>query len=248
MTSPRAVPGIGRDLSVPEALACALRILAHEGWQENLSGHITWADDTGEALWVNPWGMWWSEVRARDIMRVSLDGSVLSGKWDVTPVVFIHTELHRARPDARIVVHNHPVRRDRALVSRRRAGDLAPERVPLRRRARVRRRVRRHRSSRPRPAKLARRAGRQGDRRAAREPRRDHHRRDRSAPRATARSPSSACAASRSTRCKPDASCGRCRGRPRRAEGAAEPGHARRVLGRRGAPTPRPRARRSRLS
>jgi ribulose-5-phosphate 4-epimerase/fuculose-1-phosphate aldolase len=107
MTSPRAVPGIGRELSPPQALACALRILAHEGWQENLSGHITWADDEG-ALWVNPWGLWWSEVRARDIMRVSYDGSILSGEWDVTPVVFIHTELHRARPDARIVVHNHP--------------------------------------------------------------------------------------------------------------------------------------------
>jgi ribulose-5-phosphate 4-epimerase/fuculose-1-phosphate aldolase len=107
MTSTRPVPGIGRDLTPAQELACALRILAHEGWQENLSGHITWADDDGGLL-VNPWGMWWSEVRARDIMRVSYDGEILSGKWDVTPVVFIHTELHRARPDARIVVHNHP--------------------------------------------------------------------------------------------------------------------------------------------
>jgi ribulose-5-phosphate 4-epimerase/fuculose-1-phosphate aldolase len=107
MTWPRSVPGIGRDLTPPEALACALRILAHEGWRENLSGHITWADG-GDALWVNPWGLWWSEVRARDVVRVSLDGSVLSGLWDVTPAVFLHTELHRARPDARIVVHNHP--------------------------------------------------------------------------------------------------------------------------------------------
>lgn len=108
MADARKVPGIGRDLTTPQALACALRILAHEGWQENLSGHITWADDTDETLWVNPWGLWWSEVKASDIMRVSLDGEVLSGPWDVTPVVFIHTELHRARPDARIVVHNHP--------------------------------------------------------------------------------------------------------------------------------------------
>jgi len=107
MASRRAVPGIGHDLMPEQSLACALRILAHEGWQENLSGHITWADDDGD-LWVNPWGLWWSEVRASDIMRVSLEGSILSGKWDVTPVVFIHTELHRARPDARIVVHNHP--------------------------------------------------------------------------------------------------------------------------------------------
>jgi ribulose-5-phosphate 4-epimerase/fuculose-1-phosphate aldolase len=107
MTPERAVPGIGRDLTTEQSLACALRILAHEGWQENLSGHITWADDDG-GMWVNPWGLWWSEVRASDIMRVSLDGSILSGKWDVTAVVFIHTELHRVRPDARIVVHNHP--------------------------------------------------------------------------------------------------------------------------------------------
>ena len=107
MASSRPVPGIGRELTVAQELACALRILAHEGWQENLSGHITW-DDDGRGLWVNPWGMWWSEVRASDIMRVSFDGEIVSGKWDVTGVVFIHTELHRARPDARIIVHNHP--------------------------------------------------------------------------------------------------------------------------------------------
>ncbi len=100
-----------------------LRILAHEGWQENLSGHITWVADAGEvgavtspsvavdqpgAMWVNPWGLWWDEVKASDIVLVSPDGQILHGKWDVTPAVFIHTELHRARPDAAIVVHNHP--------------------------------------------------------------------------------------------------------------------------------------------
>ncbi len=126
-TWPRAMPGIGRELTVQQELACMLRILAHEGWQENLSGHITWvaspsgdeaapaagaqpsivADHPG-AMWVNPWGMWWEEVTASDIVLVSPEGQNLSGKWDVTPAVFIHTELHRARPDAAIVVHNHP--------------------------------------------------------------------------------------------------------------------------------------------
>jgi ribulose-5-phosphate 4-epimerase/fuculose-1-phosphate aldolase len=107
---PRAVPGIGRELTVPQQLACLLRILA-PSWQENLSGHITWiADDPDHpgAMWVNPWGMWWEEVTASDIVLVSPDGEFLVGKWDVTPAVYLHTELHRARPDARIVVHNHP--------------------------------------------------------------------------------------------------------------------------------------------
>jgi ribulose-5-phosphate 4-epimerase/fuculose-1-phosphate aldolase len=59
-------------------------------------------------MWVNPWGLWWDEVKASDVCAVGFDGSVLEGKWDVTPAIHIHTELHKRRHDARIVVHNHP--------------------------------------------------------------------------------------------------------------------------------------------
>jgi len=104
---PRPGPGVGRELTVPQQLACALRILAQEGWRENLSGHITWATPDG-GMWCNPWGIWWDEVRASDILRLDADGEIVEGKWDVTPVVFLHTELHRARADAAIIVHNHP--------------------------------------------------------------------------------------------------------------------------------------------
>jgi ribulose-5-phosphate 4-epimerase/fuculose-1-phosphate aldolase len=104
---PRPGPGIGRELTVPQQLACALRILAHEGWRENLSGHITWATPDG-GMWCNPWGIWWDEVRASDILRLDADGEIVEGRWDVTPAVFLHTELHRERADAAIVVHNHP--------------------------------------------------------------------------------------------------------------------------------------------
>ena len=106
MREPRPGPGIGRELSIRQQLACALRILAPE-WQENLSGHLTWAMPDG-SMWVNPWGIWWEEVRATDILRVDAEGNVIEGKWDVTPVVAMHTELHRARPDATLIVHNHP--------------------------------------------------------------------------------------------------------------------------------------------
>ena len=59
-------------------------------------------------MWCNPWGMWWEEVRASDILRLDADGEIVEGDWDVTPAVFLHTELHRARADATVVVHNHP--------------------------------------------------------------------------------------------------------------------------------------------
>jgi ribulose-5-phosphate 4-epimerase/fuculose-1-phosphate aldolase len=105
--SPSVTPGIGRELTVEQQLACAFRILARSGFSENIAGHITQAAAAG-SMWVNPWGLWWEVVRASDLCRVDADGRVLEGKWDVTPAIHIHTELHRRRPDARVVVHNHP--------------------------------------------------------------------------------------------------------------------------------------------
>jgi len=106
--SPSITPPIGVDLDGRQALACAFRILAAHDFVENIAGHITWAPEGHESMWVNPWGLWWDEITASDICRVDADGRVLEGRWDVTPAFHIHTELHRRRPDARVVVHNHP--------------------------------------------------------------------------------------------------------------------------------------------
>jgi ribulose-5-phosphate 4-epimerase/fuculose-1-phosphate aldolase len=43
------------------------------------------------------------------VLTITLDGRVVDGAWDVTPAFHIHTELHKRRPDARVVVHNHPI-------------------------------------------------------------------------------------------------------------------------------------------
>jgi ribulose-5-phosphate 4-epimerase/fuculose-1-phosphate aldolase len=104
---PRVMPPIGVELTLEQKLACAFRILAAEGVSENMAGHITLARADGSLL-VNPWGLWWDEVTTSDICVVTADGEFDSGRWDVTPAIHIHTELHRVRPDARVVVHNHP--------------------------------------------------------------------------------------------------------------------------------------------
>ena len=106
--TPRITPPIGVDLTDRQALACAFRILGHSGFSENIAGHITMLKDDTGAMWVNPWGLWWEELTASDLCVVDTDGTVLEGRWDVTPAIHIHTELHRVRPDARVVVHNHP--------------------------------------------------------------------------------------------------------------------------------------------
>jgi ribulose-5-phosphate 4-epimerase/fuculose-1-phosphate aldolase len=99
-------PGI--ELTEPQKLACLHRILAGIGFNENMAGHVTCAVDASGDLLATPWGKWWDEVRASDLVRVSPDGEVLDGAWDVSPAIFLHTGIHARRPDARVVVHNHP--------------------------------------------------------------------------------------------------------------------------------------------
>ena len=52
--SPSITPPIGVDLTDEQKLACSFRILAREGFSENIAGHITWADADNSSLLVNP--------------------------------------------------------------------------------------------------------------------------------------------------------------------------------------------------
>jgi len=105
---PSVMPSIGIDLSDEQRLAIAFRHLADVGFAENISGHITWQRPGQDRLLVNPWGMWWREISASDVCEVDMEARVTAGRWDVTPAIHIHTELHRRRADARVVIHNHP--------------------------------------------------------------------------------------------------------------------------------------------
>ncbi|HZJ07795.1 MAG TPA: class II aldolase/adducin family protein [Nocardioidaceae bacterium] len=106
--APSVTPPIGVDLTDEQALACTFRLLCGAGFSENLAGHITWQRDGQTNMLINPWGLWWEEIAASDICEVDEDAQVQAGRWDVTPAVHIHTELHRVRSDARVVIHNHP--------------------------------------------------------------------------------------------------------------------------------------------
>ena len=106
--APSKVPPIGVELTDEQTLAVAFRHLAGIGFAENMAGHITWQLDGQNDMLVNPWGLWWQELTASDICVVDEDARVVRGRWDVTPAIHIHTELHRLHPDARVVIHNHP--------------------------------------------------------------------------------------------------------------------------------------------
>jgi ribulose-5-phosphate 4-epimerase/fuculose-1-phosphate aldolase len=98
----------GLELGEREKLACLHRILAGIGFNENMAGHVTCDLDASGDLLASPWGKWWDEVCASDLVRVTAHGDVVDGPWDVSPAIFLHTGIHRRRPDARVIVHNHP--------------------------------------------------------------------------------------------------------------------------------------------
>jgi ribulose-5-phosphate 4-epimerase/fuculose-1-phosphate aldolase len=57
---------------------------------------------------VNPVELFWSEVRAANILRIDDAGNVLAGKGRLNNTALFHFAIHRRRPDARVLVHNHP--------------------------------------------------------------------------------------------------------------------------------------------
>lgn len=94
-------------LSPQQELALLARVLFREGYDDHLAGHITYKQPDGTFL-VNPLGLTWDELRASDVMRMDACGNELDGRWTITPAITLHVELHRARSDITVAIHNHP--------------------------------------------------------------------------------------------------------------------------------------------
>ncbi|MFI6933805.1 class II aldolase/adducin family protein [Streptomyces sp. NPDC050287] len=92
-----------------QELAAAFRLFARFGFSEGVAGHITARDPENPlAFWVNPFGMSFSQIRVSDLILVDHDGKLLEGKRPVNNAAFcIHSEVHRARPDAVAAAHTH---------------------------------------------------------------------------------------------------------------------------------------------
>src|SRR5436309_13140502 len=103
-TADRLLPPLTRE----EEIVLLARRLRREGFDDHLAGHITYRLDDGTLL-TSPWFLLWNEFGPEDVIRIDLDGNVLDGEWPPAPGVKLHLALHRARPDVRVAVHNHPL-------------------------------------------------------------------------------------------------------------------------------------------
>jgi len=104
-----------RDISVREwqarvELAACYRIFDRLGWAELIFNHITVrVPGERDQLLMNPFGLAYREVTASNLVKIDLDGHILSpSDWPVNEAgLVIHSAVHAARPDAHCVMHTH---------------------------------------------------------------------------------------------------------------------------------------------
>jgi ribulose-5-phosphate 4-epimerase/fuculose-1-phosphate aldolase len=91
-------------------LAACYRLIAHFGMDDLIYNHAS-ARVPGpeEHFLLNPFGLLYEEVTASNLVKVDLEGNILS-ETDVriNPAGFvIHSCIHRERPDMTCVIHTH---------------------------------------------------------------------------------------------------------------------------------------------
>jgi ribulose-5-phosphate 4-epimerase/fuculose-1-phosphate aldolase len=90
-------------------LAAAYRLAALKGWDDGIYTHISASIPNEEgAYFINQFGLRFDEVSPENLVKVNVQGEILSGIGPVNQSGFaIHGAVHEARPDAACVLHLH---------------------------------------------------------------------------------------------------------------------------------------------
>lgn len=90
-------------------VAAAHRLAVRHGLNEGVWNHISFmGPEIGGRMLISPGHTHWSLVKASNLALVEADGTFVSGlRPPIRPAWIIHAPLHRARPDARCVMHVH---------------------------------------------------------------------------------------------------------------------------------------------
>ncbi len=116
MADGSAVQASVRDKVSPEEwrirvdLAALYRLVALQGWDDLIYTHISARLPGAEHQFlINPYGMLFEEITASSLVKIDLDGNVLSEtNYMINPAGFtIHSAIHEAREDAQFVMHLH---------------------------------------------------------------------------------------------------------------------------------------------
>ncbi len=93
-------------------LAAAYRLAAQFGWHDLLGTHFSLrVPGEPDHYLVNPAGAFFEEITASSLVKIDLDGNLLSASpKGVNPAADeIHSALYRARPDIQAIMHLHSI-------------------------------------------------------------------------------------------------------------------------------------------
>jgi ribulose-5-phosphate 4-epimerase/fuculose-1-phosphate aldolase len=90
-------------------LAAALRLAARFGLNEGVCNHFSYAIPGVENRFLlNPHGIYWSQIRASDILVIDGEGRTIEGAGEAELTAFtIHGRIHANHPSAHCVMHTH---------------------------------------------------------------------------------------------------------------------------------------------
>ena len=91
-------------------LAACYRLVALYGWDDLIFTHISARLPGPEHHFlINPYGMMFEEITASSLVKVDLGGNkVMDSPYEINPAGFtIHSAIHAAREDAKVVLHTH---------------------------------------------------------------------------------------------------------------------------------------------
>ncbi|MGH9211656.1 MAG: class II aldolase/adducin family protein [Acidimicrobiales bacterium] len=87
-------------------IAASRRILAREGCESQVAGHVSARAEGEDAFWVSPFE-YFDETLPDRVVKVSLSLQLLDGDWEPSPAIRFHAGIYQARPDVDSVIHTH---------------------------------------------------------------------------------------------------------------------------------------------
>jgi L-fuculose-phosphate aldolase len=87
-------------------IAASRRMLARNGCESRVAGHVSARAEGEDAFHVSPFG-YFDETTPDMVLKLDLDLRRLEGDWEPSPAVEFHAEIYRRRPDVGAVIHTH---------------------------------------------------------------------------------------------------------------------------------------------
>lgn len=87
-------------------IAMARRILAREGCESAVAGHVSVRAQGEDAFWVSPFE-YFDETEPERVIKSSFDLERLEGDWEPSPAIRFHAAFYMGRPDVNCVIHTH---------------------------------------------------------------------------------------------------------------------------------------------